>query len=81
MAGRRLLGTLVSQMDQRHGEEIGQESTILLARYDHEPLEHMLEIFRFQARRHIGPDNDVLIGHRATHLESAIFSHTRLTDS
>jgi hypothetical protein len=41
----------------------------------------MLEIFRFQARRRIGPDNDVLIGHRATHLESAIFSHTRLTDS
>ena len=75
MARCRPLGTLVSQMDQRHGQEIGQESAILLARNDHKPLQHVLEIFRFQARTRFCPDNDVLIGHRGTHLESTTFSH------
>jgi hypothetical protein len=75
MARRRPLWTLVAQMDQRHGQEISQKSTILLARNDDKPLEYVLDILRFQARRRIWPDNDVLIGHRVNHLETAIFSH------
>jgi hypothetical protein len=81
MTGRRLLGALVSQMDQRHGQEIGQKSAILLAGNNDEPLQHMLEIFRFQARRRICPGNDVLIGHRVPISNPPYSLTTPLTNS